>query len=309
MEGYDSGDVDWMRPSDSKVVFYLKMHRECSERLLFRARMIEEEKIRLELSMDRDDLHIRRMIREVMAEIHRMKAFVRLSMPTEGVLCGYLKPRHRIGEQICDHLARRNEGMMIVLGDGNRSWIALHRDGQIHRARGPGVNESLRRIQATRAMSVRAGSLFEPQDLDCCLKKTGAGAKDSMRTGPDGMNSGEMNLDEMISSKTISGKAKSDEMCSCQTNSDEMKSGGINSDGVSSGAILPPDPISAGTKPLDKIRNEPAIEALWQKYYESQFIPERRNLEAFKKRMPKRDQRASGLRPQSGANATLDRFR
>lgn len=35
---------------------------------------------------------------------------------------------------------------------------------------------------------------------------------------------------------------------------------------------------------------------IWQTYYDSQYCPERKNLQAFRQRMPARDQRSAGLR-------------
>ena len=51
------------------------------------------------------------------------------------------------------------------------------------------------------------------------------------------------------------------------------------------------------------------VEGLWQIYYDSQYCPERKNLTAFKRHMPRRDQEAAGLRlVQNRKNATLDDF-
>ena len=51
------------------------------------------------------------------------------------------------------------------------------------------------------------------------------------------------------------------------------------------------------------------VEGLWQVYYDSQYCPERKNVAAFHKNMPKRDQEAAGLRLlQNKKNVTLDSF-
>ena len=51
------------------------------------------------------------------------------------------------------------------------------------------------------------------------------------------------------------------------------------------------------------------VEGLWQVYYDSQYCPERKNLAAFKRHMPRRDQEAAGLRlVQNKENVTLDNF-
>jgi hypothetical protein len=51
------------------------------------------------------------------------------------------------------------------------------------------------------------------------------------------------------------------------------------------------------------------IEGLWQVYYDSQYCPERKNLAAFHRHMPKRDQDSAGLRlVQNKKNASLEYF-
>lgn len=59
----------------------------------------------------------------------------------------------------------------------------------------------------------------------------------------------------------------------------------------------------------DAAARSPAPEALWQVYYDSQYCPERKNLLAYHKNMPRRDQEAAGLRlVQNKKNVTLDDF-
>ena len=192
-------------------LFYLSMHRECNERLLVRAKEIRAEE--LEVSLERDDIRIKKMVRDVLGEVHRMKAFVRLSTCCDLVLFGYLKSRHRIAELICDHLARRNAGIIVVLGNGSESWACLYRGSRIWRDHGTGLTQTLERLKAAL-----------PDDAVTC------------KPGPD-------------------------------------------------------------------------PEALWQAYYDSQYCPERKNLLAYHKNMPRRDQDAAGLRlVQNKKNATLDDF-
>jgi probable DNA metabolism protein len=190
-------------------LFYLSMHRECNERLLIRAKEIRAKD--LEVSLDRDNMHIKKMVRDVQGEVHRMKAFVRLSTHGSLVLFGYLKPRHRIAEHICDHLARRNAGIIVVLGNGGESWACLCRGSQVWRDHGTGLTQTLERLKAA----------------------------------------------------------------------------------------LPPEVCKPGPDP----------EVLWQAYYDSQYCPERKNLLAYRKNMPRRDQEAAGLRlVQNKKNVTLDDF-
>ena len=64
------------------------------------------------------------------------------------ILYGFLKPRHRIGEHICEHFARRNAGIIIVLGNVGESWICLCRDGRIWRERGSSLSECLEGLKS-----------------------------------------------------------------------------------------------------------------------------------------------------------------
>ena len=193
-------------------LYYLSMHRECNERLLAGAGELAAEDV--EISLQQEALRIRKMVHAVLGEVHRMKAFVRLSPQGAFVLYGFLKPGHRIGEHICDHFARRNAGMIVVLGNGNESWISLCREGRIWQDHGQGLAKTLEKLKAA-------------------LPKEAAGA--------DGL--------------------------------------------------------------------DPDVNGLWQVYYDSQYCPERRNLAAFKRHMPRKDQDAAGLRlVQDRRNTTLDDF-
>ncbi len=211
-----------LRVPDS-FCYYLSMHEYCTERLLARAKELQP--MEVEISTEMEAVRIKRMVYAVMAESHRMKAFVRLAPLGSAVLYGFMKPRHRIGEHICDSFARRNEKTIIVLGNGSESWIALYRDGRIWRDRGGGMAETLEKLKAM---------------MQCCQEGPGeekAAACD----------------------------------CNCMGHS--------------------------------------GVEDLWQIYYDSQYCSERKNLAAFKRNMPRRDQEAAGLRlVQNRRNATLDDF-
>jgi hypothetical protein len=192
------------------------MHRDYSQRLAARAAQIRAEE--LDTSLNREDIRIRKMAGKVAGEVHRMKAFVRLSSPGALVLYGFLKPRHRIGQHICYHFARRNEGIIVVLGNGGESWISLCRNGCITQGKGEGLQETLDRLKSALA-------------------------------NVDGWQ-----------------------------NSIEMEH-------------------------VDVYR-------LWQAYYDSQYCPERKNLAAFRRRMPRRDQESAGMRlVQNKRNVSLDDFR
>lgn len=203
--------------SYSNCSFYLSLHREFNERLAARMVLIRPEE--LEISLKKEDRRIRKMADDVAGEVHRMKAFVRLSSLGPNILYGFMKPRHRIGEHICEHFACRNEGIIVVLGNGMESWISLCGDGRIWRERGSGLEESLGRLKS--ALKTEEGG----QDL------AGAG--------------------------------------------------------------------------LERIN----LDRLWQAYYDSQYCPERRNLAAFNRHMPRRDQVAAGMRlVQNKRNASLEDF-
>ena len=109
---------------------------------------------------------MRKMADEVMGEAHRMKAFVRLSSSGPFVLYGFLKPRHRIGEHICEHFARRNTGIIVVLGNGRESWICLCRDGRIWQKHGRGLEESLKRFKSVMHIDNDRQNEIGQDDLD-----------------------------------------------------------------------------------------------------------------------------------------------
>ena len=127
-------------------LYYLSLHEDCNERLLARAEDLTAEEV--EVSHHPEVARIKRMVYAVMGEAHRMKAFVRLSFLGTSVLYGFFKPRHKIGEHICDHFARRNAGIIVVLGNGSESWISLFREGRIWRDHGKGLNDSLERLKS-----------------------------------------------------------------------------------------------------------------------------------------------------------------
>jgi probable DNA metabolism protein len=127
-------------------LYYLSLHEDCNERLHARAEDLTAGD--LEVSLHPEAARIKRMVYAVMGEAHRMKAFVRLSSLGTSVLYGFFKPRHKIGEQICDHFARRNPGIIIVLGNGSESWISIFREGRIWQDHGQGLSESLERLKS-----------------------------------------------------------------------------------------------------------------------------------------------------------------
>ncbi len=193
-------------------LYYLSLHENCNERLLARAGNLTPEEV--EVCIHPEVARIKKMVYAVLGETHRMKAFVRLQPLGARVLYGFFKPRHKIEEHICDTLARRNAGIIVVLGNGSDSWISLCREGRIWRDHSGGMAETLERLKSA---------------LHC--------------------------------------------------NEDESS------------------------------EDRSSVEGLWQVYYDSQYCPERKNLAAFKRQMPRRDQEAAGLRlGQNKKNATLEDF-
>ena len=193
-------------------LYYLSLHEDCNERLLARAGNLTPEE--LEVCIHPEIARIKRMVFAVLGEAHRMKAFVRLQPLGARVLYGFFKPRHKIEEHICDYFARRNAGIIVVLGHGSESWISLCLEGRIWRDHGSGMAITLEKLKTA---------------LHC----------------------------------------SEDESSEDRSN----------------------------------------VEGLWQVYYDSQYCPERKNLAAFKRHMPRRDQEAAGLRlVQNKENVTLDNF-
>ncbi|MHB8118713.1 MAG: DUF4130 domain-containing protein [Methanothrix sp.] len=144
-------------------VYYLSMHEDCNERLLSRAEDLTAGDV--EVSQHLEVARIKRMVYAVLGETHRMKAFVRLSYLGTSVLYGFFKPRHRIGVHICDHFARRNAGIIVVLGNGSESWISLFREGRIWQDHCQGLSESLERLKD--ALHGREGETdLQDQDVE-----------------------------------------------------------------------------------------------------------------------------------------------
>jgi len=127
-------------------LYFLSAHEDCTERLLAGAEGLLAED--LEVSPDPELAAMRKMVASVQREEHRMKAFVRLRSLGPCVLYGYLKPRHRIGAHVCDHFARRNPRVIVVLGNGRESWISLCSDGKILRDHRGGIAGTLEQLRS-----------------------------------------------------------------------------------------------------------------------------------------------------------------
>jgi probable DNA metabolism protein len=127
-------------------LYYLSLHEDCNERILARAGNLTPEEV--EVCIHPEVARIKKMVFAVLGEAHRMKAFVRLQPLGARVLYGFFKPRHKIEEHICDTLARRNAGIIVVLGNGSESWISLCREGRIWRNHSGGMAIALERLKS-----------------------------------------------------------------------------------------------------------------------------------------------------------------
>lgn len=125
-------------------LYFLSMHESCSEPQLCRAEKLTAEDV--ELSMDLEVVGIRKMIRIVLAEVYRMRAFVRLKPLDDRVLYGYLKPRHKTGSDICRFFARRSPYTMIVLGNSLESWVSLCASGHVLQGNSGSLEQTLEEI-------------------------------------------------------------------------------------------------------------------------------------------------------------------
>lgn len=125
-------------------LYYLSMHRGCSEQLLHRAERLTPEDI--ELSPDSEVVRVRKMINSVLADIYRMRAFVRLKPLGNKILYGYLKPRHKTGSDICRYFALRSPYTIIVLGNSLESWVSLYAKEILSSSNGMAMEQTLEEL-------------------------------------------------------------------------------------------------------------------------------------------------------------------
>ena len=146
----------------SNFMEFLPLHRDCEDSHL--ALAITFTAHELEIATDPRLIDIRTMVYAVMAEIHRMRAFVRLAPLGEKVLYGQLEPEHDTGERVASILARRFPGSIIVLGNRKESWVALHLGRGVHQAKGAGLRatvEHLKEMLGGREMSKDIDQLWK----------------------------------------------------------------------------------------------------------------------------------------------------
>lgn len=122
----------------------ISLHKDCTEILLQKASKLDASDI--ELGSSPDEVKIRRMVSDVMSEIFLMRGFVRLTQLGKIALFGTMKPRHDIGQLVAARLARRFPGTMIILGNSERSWLALHDGKETHNVLGGPLNQTVAEI-------------------------------------------------------------------------------------------------------------------------------------------------------------------
>jgi probable DNA metabolism protein len=121
---------------------YLTLHESCTLKILKDAEGLQAE--HLELAADPKLVRIRKMVYSVLSELHRMKGFVRLKPLGSHILYGYIKPRHDVALMLCDYFARRNQGIIVALGNNSRGWISLCLKGEITHQSGRSLGETLK---------------------------------------------------------------------------------------------------------------------------------------------------------------------
>jgi probable DNA metabolism protein len=139
----------------------ISLHKDCTEILLQKASKLDASDI--ELGSSTDELKLRRMVSDVMSEIFLMRGFVRLTQLGKIGLFGYMKPRHDVGRIVAARLARRFPGTMIILGNNERSWLALHDGKNTHHSFGGPLKSTVDEISglSESGKSQDAGKLWE----------------------------------------------------------------------------------------------------------------------------------------------------
>ncbi len=122
MERYNPRQVVELSLNKRNIAL-LKANKDSNRSDLKLAKKIDEE--RLHKAKEEDIIRMRKLIREVGREIHKMKGFVRLKHIGKKLKFGYIKPEHEIGEMVTEWFANRFPGIIIVLGNEKESWISI----------------------------------------------------------------------------------------------------------------------------------------------------------------------------------------
>ena len=145
MDRHDSREVVELRKVPSNFIYFLKKHEDCTQSILDKAQNLTAEE--LETAVDDEMIKIRKMVRSVRNEIHKMRGFVRLKSLNEKVMYGYMDPNHDIGFDVADLLARRFPGTIIVLGNSSRSWVTVFTGDEIKERTENNLKETLNRFE------------------------------------------------------------------------------------------------------------------------------------------------------------------
>ncbi|MFW6196939.1 MAG: DUF4130 domain-containing protein [Thermoplasmatota archaeon] len=134
-----------LRKVPSNFMYFLRKHKDCTQSMIEKAHGLSAEK--LETAVDDDIIKIRKMVRSVRNEIHKMRGFVRLKSLNEKVMYGYMDPAHDIGFDVTNLLAKRFPGTIIVLGNSSISWISIFIEDEIKKRTENNLRETLNRFE------------------------------------------------------------------------------------------------------------------------------------------------------------------
>ncbi len=118
-------------PESMKVSDYLLMNKNVSPILLEISKGISW--YELNISADPEIVKIRKKVREVKSEIHRMRGFVRFNSIGNKILFGYMRPENKIGRLVTDIFAKRFQKNIVILGNKNKVWASYYSDKEYKR--------------------------------------------------------------------------------------------------------------------------------------------------------------------------------
>jgi len=134
-----------LRNIPSNFYYFLKKHEDCTQSILDKVHDLTAEE--LETAVDGDIIKIRKMVRSVRNEIHKMRGFVRLKSLNEKVMYGYMDPDHEIGFDVANLLAKRFPRTIIVLGNSSISWVSIFTGDEIKKRTENNLKETLNRFE------------------------------------------------------------------------------------------------------------------------------------------------------------------
>lgn len=129
----------------NNFVYLLSLNRDCKRQHIAKASTLKRDDI--DSATDPEVLKLRRMVNAVMNEMHLMRAFVRLTPLGDRILYGKMKVKHNIGGAVARLLAKRNPGLIIVVGSSAESWTALYWKGKFACKAGKGLTRTLNELK------------------------------------------------------------------------------------------------------------------------------------------------------------------